>query len=93
MTRMVTTKLRCPQCNCADLSLIETGSWSSAWSVKDGRFDRDEGFHMPESVDRLDARCSDCGHFWKPRRAFQIDHVVVDDGTSTVTATEGRAHD
>ena len=77
MTQLVTTKLRCPRCKSPDLLLVETGSWSSQWTVKDGSFDRKEGFHDPESVDRIDAHCRRCEHRWKPRGAFQIDDVIA----------------
>jgi hypothetical protein len=77
---MVATRLKCPRCASADMSLIETGSWSSSWTVRGGKFDRREGFHAPESVERLDARCAACDHSWKPRRAFQIDDVITTEG-------------
>jgi len=76
--RPATTKLRCPKCKSSDLALVETGTWSSEWIVKDGRLDRADGNHEPESVDRLDAKCSKCGYLWKPRGAHQIDDVVTE---------------
>lgn len=87
MTRMVETKLRCPRCRSGDLLLIETGTWTSQWTVKAGRFDREQGYHDPDSIDRLDAKCRGCDHMWKPRGAFQIDHVVTESATPSVTLT------
>jgi hypothetical protein len=87
MTRMVKTKLRCPRCKCSDLYLIETGTWTSQWKVIDGRFDREEGSHEPDSVDRLDAKCRSCGWIWKPRGAFQIDHVISETAQPSPSVT------
>lgn len=73
----VQTKLRCPRCRGRDLQLTESGTWTSSWVVKNGHFDRCEGNHEPESVDRLDAACRNCQHRWKPRGANQIDDIVT----------------
>jgi len=74
--RIVSTRLRCPKCKSANLDLVESGTWTTSWEVNAGKFDRDEGYHTPGSIDRLDANCLACRHQWKPRGAFQIDHVV-----------------
>lgn len=71
-----TTKVRCPKCKSADLALVEIGTWTSLFRVRDGRLDRDEGEHEPESVDRLEGKCVKCGHIWKVRGASQIDDAV-----------------
>lgn len=76
MSRPATTKVRCPDCGSRNLSIIETGEWTTEWSVRDGKLDRSEGYHNPESIDRVDCRCSDCGRRWKPRKAWQIDDIV-----------------
>lgn len=76
--RPATTKVRCPKCQSADLSLIETGTWTSLFRVRDGKLDRSDGSHEPSSVDRLEGHCVRCGHRWKVRGATQIDHAVVE---------------
>lgn len=77
MVEIVKTKVRCPRCKSKDLFLIETGSWSSEFTVIAGSFDRSEGIHNPESIDRLEAKCSACKHLWKVRGAIQIDDAVA----------------
>jgi phage FluMu protein Com len=76
---IVSTNVRCPKCKSANLYLREIGTWSSQFVVTDGRFDRKEGQHQPESVDRLEAKCRECAHTWKVRGAFQIDHAVAEE--------------
>lgn len=76
MGKLVETKVRCPKCKSKDLILVEVGTWSSEFKVTCGKFDRQEGFHEPGSVDRLEATCSSCKHQWKVRGAGQIDDAV-----------------
>lgn len=75
-THIVSTKLRCPKCGSRDLFLVESGTWTTEWTVTAGKFDRKKGYHNPEGIDRLDAKCRDCDHTWKPRGTLQIDDVV-----------------
>lgn len=73
--RPATTHIRCPKCRSQDLAFIERSTWTTCWEVVDGKFDRAEGYHNPESIDRIDTSCNKCGHHWKPRKAWQIDDV------------------
>lgn len=77
--RPATTHIRCPRCRSNNLMFVESGTWTTSWEVSNGRFDRSEGYHNPESVDRLDAKCRDCHHGWKPRKAWQIDDVCKEE--------------
>jgi DNA-directed RNA polymerase subunit RPC12/RpoP len=73
--RPATTRLRCPKCRSGNMFLVESATWDTEWTVVDGNFDRADGISNPQSIDRLDASCRDCGHRWKPRGAWQIDDV------------------
>lgn len=86
MKKPATTKLRCPKCGSRNLYLTEVGTWTSQFLVTDGNFDREQGEHEPESVDRLEARCRavPCLHLWKVRGASQIDDAVA------LTSTDGK---
>jgi len=74
---IVKTKVSCPKCKSKDLLLYEIGTWTSEFKVNGGKFDRGEGFHEPGSVDRLEAKCSNCLHHWKVRAASQIDDAIA----------------
>jgi hypothetical protein len=74
--RPATTKICCPKCKSRDFLFLEVGTWSSEFVVRDGKLDRSEGNHEPESVDRLEGKCSKCQHHWKVRGAAQIDDAV-----------------
>lgn len=76
MDKPATTKVRCPKCKSKSLFFVESGTWSSEFTVVDGVFDRSDGQHEPDSIDRLDARCAKCRHLWKPRGANSINDVT-----------------
>lgn len=78
--RPATTHIRCPKCRSNNLLFIESGTWTGTWEVRDGKLDRDQGFHHPESVDRIDVKCVECDHSWKPRGAWQVDDICKEEG-------------
>lgn len=73
---IVKTNVHCPKCRSQNLLLFEVGTWTSEFKVTAGEFDRAEGFHEPGPVNRLEARCSVCLHYWKIRGADSIDDAV-----------------
>src|SRR5690348_15449836 len=74
-----TTRLRCPKCRSADLSLSEAIEASTTFHVISGRLNRAAGYHeFGGFIGRLLAECSRCNHHWHPRRAIQITDVCED---------------
>ena len=80
MDRPATVKVACPKCQSGNLTIVESATWLTEWDVNGGRFDRGEGYANPASIDRVDVRCKDCGHGWKPRKAWQVDDICEEDG-------------
>lgn len=74
--RMVSTRRRCPACRSRSFSVSELVECTTTWLVRDGRFDREEGFHEPGGISRsLYGECA-CGHHWSLRNTLQIDDIV-----------------
>ena len=75
---ILATSNRCPKCKGCDFLIIESVLCSTTFDVRDGVFDRGHGYHEPGRVIGTDCKCTDCGHFWKPRNRLQIDEYVDD---------------
>lgn len=75
---MVSTDRRCPACRSKSFSVTETVECTSTWHVRNGRFDRNDGFHEPGGIyQSLRGECA-CGHHWSLRNTLQITDIVKD---------------
>jgi Zn ribbon nucleic-acid-binding protein len=75
MKRSVKMRAKCPKCKSENLSITETGDYSTTWEQKNGYVNPEEGIHNPGGVYRVDGECINCGHIWKLKR-LQITDLV-----------------
>lgn len=74
--RPAVTEVRCPKCRSADLMLVETLEAGTQWAVRDGRLNRQAGYHEFGAALRVEARCDKCGHGWRLKKVQQISDCV-----------------
>jgi phage FluMu protein Com len=62
------SKIRCPRCKSKDLFIRELWKDSTIeWQQVDGEFDRNDGILNEGNPYKLEAKCSQCNHYWTLR--------------------------